>query len=659
MTGQPAPNEEPAGLLGALFALVRSEFRTGLIVPDPDDPVLGGGTCAVLGCARLRSTRNLCRGHHARWVRVGRPDVAGFAAVTPPLRGAQVRRDEVYDWQRLAAGLRLELGYVLQCRHDERGAHLPPIAFGQLVRVLADADATSLLDHDREAWVALINGHGWAQTGSVTGLLRSAWVRIDDLASGADSEAEYAQDRWDARRLGLPMRAGQGHYSVRFDGIVQPWLRTAVKRWARYELARGHAFPSVRNQINALRWFAGFLADRVPNSADASVLTRPLLEDYLSVLAGSTLVAHTRLRYLIYLQAFLTQARRFDWLPTLPATAALYPDDLPRPDRPLPRFLPEPVMTALESEAALAQLPDPTTRHLVVLLMETGLRAADACGLPFDPIVTDSVGSPCLRYLNGKVRTEQLVPISATAAEAIRAQQQHLRDRWPTTVPWLFPRPHANPDGARPFVYGTLQRRLTRWAALDGLPDEAGQPLRLTAHRFRHTLGTRMINSGVPQPVVQKLLGHASPAMTAVYAHLLDSTVREAFDAYSQTRVDITGRRLGFDPEAPTADAELVKHNLARVQASLPNGYCGRPPQQDCPQPNACLTCPDFQTTPEFLSVHRDQAARNLILIATADADGQFRLAANHRKVQDSLERIIPALQALTPPSDEEPDDAR
>jgi integrase len=30
----------------------------------------------------------------------------------------------------------------------------------------------------------------------------------------------------------------------------------------------------------------------------------------------------------------------------------------------------------------------------------------------------------------------------------------------------------------------------------------------VTGHQFRHTLGTRLINSGVPQHVVQKLLGH-------------------------------------------------------------------------------------------------------------------------------------------------------
>ena len=86
---------------------------------------------------------------------------------------------------------------------------------------------------------------------------------------------------------------------------------------------------------------------------------------------------------------------------------------------------------------------------------------------------------------------------------------------------------------------------------------------------------------------------------------------------------------------------------INRVRDSLPNGYCGRPAQQDCPHPNACLTCPDFQTTPEFLQIHRRQAATNSQLIAQAGAKGQLRLAENLRRVQANLERIIPALEAL------------
>ena len=109
----------------------------------------------------------------------------------------------------------------------------------------------------------------------------------------------------------------------------------------------------------------------------------------------------------------------------------------------------------------------------------------------------------------------------------------------------------------------------------------------------------------------------------------------------------IAGERVGYDPDSPTASAEWVKQNLNRVRDSLPNGYCARPAQQECPHPSACLTCPDFQTTPEFLEVHRRQAATNRRLIAQADAKGQFRLAENLRHVQANLERIIPALEAV------------
>ena len=86
--------------------------------------------------------------------------------------------------------------------------------------------------------------------------------------------------------------------------------------------------------------------------------------------------------------------------------------------------------------------------------------------------------------------------------------------------------------------------------------DESGRPIRVTAHQFRHTLGTRLINQGVPQHVIHRLLGHASPQMTARYATLYDATVRRAFDEYCQQRVNLTGDRIDYDPTGVTADAE-------------------------------------------------------------------------------------------------------
>ena len=461
-------------------------------------------------------------------------------------------------------------------------------------------------------------------------------------------EAEFAKDRWDATVLGIPTRRGRN--IARFAGIEQPWLREAVKTWARFRLGAGYAFGTVDATGQNMARFSQFLTTR-PDVVDASGLNRELIESFLVWMATRPLAASTRASTLCFVKGFLEWGRRHHSLPGLNADAVIYEEEVTRPADQLPKFVPEFVMAQLEDPDNLTRLRNPTVRHLVIVLMETGLRGGDASALPFTPIVADSTGWPCLRFDNSKVAVEQLIPLSAKAADTIRAQQDHVRTTFPNGSPWLFPGILDNADGAKAYAHGSLSQQLRDWQRHIGLHDEAGQPVRAHAHQFRHTVGTRLINAGVPQHVIQRLLGHASPRMTARYAQIHDSTVRAAFEAYCAQRVNTAGELVAYDPDASTADAEWVKHNLSRVQDSLPNGYCGRPPQQDCPHPNACLTCPDFQTTPEFLDVHRQHAATNRKLIARADANGQFRLATNLRRVQDSLDQIIPALEVI----DQEP----
>jgi integrase len=458
-------------------------------------------------------------------------------------------------------------------------------------------------------------------------------------------DGQWASDRWDAGRLGIPARRGRG--TARFDGISQPWLRDPVKRWSRFRLATGCAFATIDAGALALTRFSRFLAARQPDAGGASAITRPVLEDYLSWLVTEGYSASTRALSLSVIRVFFDACHRHGWLPGLAASATIYVEELPFHHDQIARFIPEFVMAQLESGEALSKIPHITTRHLVVVLIETGLRGGDACNLPFNPVLTGSSGWPCLRFEAVKVRAGQLIPLSARAAAAISAQQDHVRQRWPDGSPWLFPGMTGNDDGSKPYSHSALIQQLRRWQRVIGLRDQAGQPVTVTAHQFRHTRGTRLINSGVPQHVVQKLLGHASPHMTDHYAKVHDTTIREAFDRYQSQRVNISGQQIGYDPGSPAASAEWVKHNLNRVRDSLPNGYCARPAQQDCPHPNACLTCPDFQTTPQFLQIHRRQAATNSRLITQAGSKGQLRLAENLSRVQASLDRIIPALEAL------------
>lgn len=77
-----------AGLLEKLMAAVRPEFRVDVLIPDPDDPVLGVKPCQIVGCGRPHHLRGLCSAHLRRWYQRGRPDLHVFVADPgPPMRG--------------------------------------------------------------------------------------------------------------------------------------------------------------------------------------------------------------------------------------------------------------------------------------------------------------------------------------------------------------------------------------------------------------------------------------------------------------------------------------------------------------------------------------------------------------------------------------------
>ena len=76
------------GLLAALMAAIRPEFRGEVIPVDPSDPVFGGPPCQVPGCGRTARVQGICLGHYHRWKHEGCPPVGDFIATADPdLRG--------------------------------------------------------------------------------------------------------------------------------------------------------------------------------------------------------------------------------------------------------------------------------------------------------------------------------------------------------------------------------------------------------------------------------------------------------------------------------------------------------------------------------------------------------------------------------------------
>ncbi len=318
-------------------------------------------------------------------------------------------------------------------------------------------------------------------------------------SAGEVLEARYAADHWRAAELGVP--ATRGRDTVSFTGVEQPWLRGAAKRWARQRLAVGCAFNTVRAGVAALKRFSGFLAGCCPPTTLPAQIDRALLLRYLAWLAPQPSADSTKALSRVFLRAFLEENRRYSWVRAIPLGAVIYPDELSSHHRSLPRFIPEFVMAQLESAENLALLR-PHHRHLIVLITETGLRATDACTLAFDPLQTDSAGWPCLRFVSSKMRAEHLLPLSAKAAQAIRDQQDDVRRLHADGTAWLFP---SRSDPAQPTPYDTLRVAFTSWQQRIRLHDETGSAARVTIHQLRHSLGTRLINAGVPQHVGRRL----------------------------------------------------------------------------------------------------------------------------------------------------------
>jgi integrase len=617
-------------------------------LPEPPEWTQNRPACRLPFCTLwTHGHQPFCIAHLSRWRRAGCPQVEEF------IGSCTTRGEPRYDLRLLPGpGLRLEVQFALQCRHDDRRASVTPRIVAPLLRRIAASGVTSLLDWPIERWERELPQANRSDVNRQLGFLRYARARLEELHQGSGWEAEFPLDVWDLRRLGLrPPTTTEGTARLRFDRIPQPWLRELAKRWMRSRLGSGIGNAQVAADLLALTRFARFLAavTSPPSTPAAAVaqVTREVLERYLAELAASPLSVGRRNADVGALNRFLQTIRQRHWDNNLPADAVVYPEDFikhePGGGR-LPRALAEHVMAQVEDPANLDRWPDPAGRLVTRLLIDCGLRIGDASRLPFDCVVRAADGAPYLRYVNHKLKREALVPIDDDLEHQLQEQQRRVLARWPAGALVLFPQPTRNPDGHKPLSTTVYRQQLRRWLASCEVRDEHGRPVHLTPHQWRHTFATRLINQDVPQEVVRVLLDHDSHQMTAHYARLHDQTIRQHWER--ARKVNIQGQQVTLDPAGPLAEASWMQHRLGLATQALPNGYCGLPVQQTCPHANACLTCPVFITTPEFLDQHRQHREQTQRLLATATANRQLRLVEMNQQVLGNLDRIIGALEA-------------
>jgi hypothetical protein len=233
--------------------------------------------------------------------------------------------------------------------------------------------------------------------------------------------------------------------------------------------------------------------------------------------------------------------------------------------------------------------------QMVLILQECGMRISELLQLPLDCLTQDAHGHILSAIMQGKMKREHTIPVSQEIARVVQEQQQVVRALKSATL--LFPSSKGAVIKQQSFA-----QRINRLAYDHQIRDANGKLFRFQSHQFRHTVGTRMINLGVPHHFIQRYLGHLGPEMTSRYAHIHDTTMREKLSEYLQgTLVDVTGKAVPEDGPLDTSDLRWFTRNV--IAQALPNGYCAIPV--------VAGPCPASECVSELRSLpHRRQLSR-------------------------------------------------
>ncbi len=159
-------------------------------------------------------------------------------------------------------------------------------------------------------------------------------------------------------------------------------------------------------------------------------------------------------------------------------------------------------------------------RAFLWLLLSTGIRLSEACGLRFCDIDWDS-GMISVR---GKGAKERRVPMGKVARQHLNTYITYWRGA-PSDPVHEHVFLNAFSDPLKPAPAQAIFRRLKEVA---GIKDK-----RVSAHTCRHWFAVNMIKRGLPSTVLQGLLGHEQLEMINTYVRLAEQDSRELYARYS------------------------------------------------------------------------------------------------------------------------------
>ena len=122
----------------------------------------------------------------------------------------------------------------------------------------------------------------------------------------------------------------------------------------------------------------------------------------------------------------------------------------------------------------------------------------------------------------GKGNKERMIPLHQRSILALQQYIKLVRNNWDSKRSiYVFINEHGK-QVSRQYVHNMIKKQLS---LLNLNPN-------LSAHSFRHSFASHLLDGGADLKVVQELLGHSDIQTTQIYTHIQEKRLKEGYDLF-------------------------------------------------------------------------------------------------------------------------------
>ena len=500
---------------------------------------------------------------------------------------------------------------------------------------------------------------------------------VEYIKNPKEREEYLKNDIWDMRRLfeEYPRHMPPSTFIVEFTKISNVYIRYEIKRYFINMLSNWKP-ATFQRVIKEISIFFDSMYKLFPNLNSLNELQReahiePILTNmncskkYKRISLNAT---KTMFEYMYY--------NKWD---NTPSIGLLNKYDIPKVEKRLPRPIPPNIKIQLDDyieNTIIPLLEDnqptpivyPQYWDLIIVIRNTGRRFEDICHLisehqdkSIECLQYDLDGDPML-YLDhriAKIEKDLRIPLAHfkdykgrnIVERAILRQMERVKNLGsaPDGYKYLFREIKIDNRGlgdgkvildnngvavVDSISYKTFNANIILPSVCNQIPlkNIDGSIYKISAHQFRHTVATEMIDAGVDIYAVKEFLGHSSVAMTEEYIKVYQQRLKKEFKE-KLSKSDATDIKANLSEEKYLYDNKWVKNKIIGV-FELGDGCCEHPYKMpSCPH-MACKTCFKKKIYPRHL-----QAVKDTIESETIHRDNALRMGLSEKA--EEFDKIV------------------